>query len=159
MSHAQRNHELRNYESSGEHSITSSPRTQAAGATPDPLRSSLRELQALQRSRACGLSHLRLRRSYFTITGLVRPMSMLQRFVLQRSESCQLDFASAKQQFRKRSLGDSDHAVRSCLLTILPEPGFSLQNTPFWSSPLLVFVSGRLDDQVIASAGAGEGGR
>lgn len=46
-------------------------------ATPDPLRSSLRELQALQRSRACGLSYLRLRRSYFTITGLVRPMSML----------------------------------------------------------------------------------
>jgi hypothetical protein len=66
MSHAQRNHELRNYESSGEHSITSSPRTQAAGATPDPLRSSLRELQALQRSRACGLSHVRLRRSHFT---------------------------------------------------------------------------------------------
>jgi hypothetical protein len=49
MSHAQRNHELRNYESSGEHCITSTPRTQAAGATPDPLRSSLLELQTLLR--------------------------------------------------------------------------------------------------------------
>src|SRR6266568_1655411 len=66
MSHAQRNHELRNYESNGEHSITNGPRTQAAGATPDPVRSSLRELQALLRSRACGLSDLQLRRSYFT---------------------------------------------------------------------------------------------
>jgi hypothetical protein len=71
MSHAQRNHELRNYESNGEHSIASGSRTQAAGATPDPLRSSLHELQALLRSRACSLSDLQLRGSYFTITGLV----------------------------------------------------------------------------------------
>jgi hypothetical protein len=67
MSHAQRNHELRNYESNGEHSIASGSRTQAAGATPDPLRSSLHELQALLRSRACSLSDLQLRGSYFTV--------------------------------------------------------------------------------------------
>jgi hypothetical protein len=66
MSHAQQNHELRNYEYSVEHSITSTPGTQAAGATPNPLRSSLLELQTLLRSRACGLSDLRLRRSHFT---------------------------------------------------------------------------------------------
>jgi len=77
MSHAQRNHELRNYEASGEHSVRSSPRTQAAGARHEPLRSSLRELQALLRSRACGLSDLQLLRSYVTITGLVRRVSML----------------------------------------------------------------------------------
>jgi RNA polymerase sigma factor (sigma-70 family) len=65
-----------------------------------PLRSSMLELQTLLRSRTCGLSDLQLLRSYFTITRLVRPMSMLSKFVLQRSESLdQLGFASAEQKF------------------------------------------------------------
>ena len=72
MSHAQRNHELWNYESNGEHSITRRPPTQAAGVRLDFLRSSLRELQTVLRCRACGLSGLRLRRSYFT-SNLTRP--------------------------------------------------------------------------------------
>lgn len=63
MSHAQRNYELRNYRAD---SITSRPRPQAAGIRPDPLRSSLRELQGLLRSRAYGLPDLRLQRSHST---------------------------------------------------------------------------------------------
>ena len=60
-SHAQRNYGLQSYESNREHHITSGPRTPAADARHDPLRSSLRKLQGLLRSRACGLSDLRLR--------------------------------------------------------------------------------------------------
>jgi hypothetical protein len=79
---------------------------------PDSLRSSLLELQTLLRSRSCGLSDLQLLRSYFTITRLVRPMSMLSKFVLQRSESLdQLGFASGEQQFGSDPRGDPISAL------------------------------------------------
>ena|SRR5882762_2150454 len=107
-SDAQRNRELRNYESNGEHSITSGPRTQAAGGHARSSTVFPCELQALLRSRACGLSDLQLLRSYFTITRLVRPMSMLEVRPPEFESLDQLGFASAEQQ-----LGSDPWEIRS----------------------------------------------
>jgi hypothetical protein len=53
----QNEHKPRNHESSRKHTITTGgQQTQAREVRPGPLRSSLRELQALLRSRACHLS-------------------------------------------------------------------------------------------------------
>jgi len=117
-SDAQRNRELRNYESNGEHSITSGPRTQAAGATPDPLRSSLLELQTLLRSRACGLSDLRLRRSHFT-SNRTRP-SRVDAIEVRPPEvriPGPTSVSPARNSNSEVIPGGSDQAVSSCLPT------------------------------------------
>lgn len=55
----------RNHEVEAEHSITRRPLKQAARVTAAPIWSSLREFQAVLRSRAYSLPNLQLRRSYF----------------------------------------------------------------------------------------------
>jgi hypothetical protein len=55
----------RNRDHSTQHGVTRIPRTKAARPRTDPLRSPMRELQAVLRSRADSLPDLQLRRSHF----------------------------------------------------------------------------------------------